>query len=261
MNAITMSAQHHSFLVDLPYFAQWESRHLVGDILAGRIRARDDPRWAKSGARTPEEYEFWSWRACGIACLRMILAGTRGETPSMIELARDLMGIGAFVRQTEGVKGLIYEPFARYLARQFHLRAMPIPQLSIDSALGSLRQGNLVFLASVSAMIRDSDSRPRARGGHLVLVLGVYSGDVVLHNPSGKDVKSQSFARVPMRRFQECFAGKGVAVALPERRLDSGGARILSPLPPFEFPEYSVNGRVTTRMNNVSALGLPRSER
>jgi hypothetical protein len=203
--------------VDLPYFAQWESRELIRDILSGHIRARDDPLWARSGARTPGEYEFWSWRACGIACLRMMLAGTYGETPSMMELARELVDAGAYVPGSGGLRGLIYEPFAQFVGRRFGLRAQPVPQMTLDALLEKLGQGEVVVLASVSSAIRDSSTRPATRGGHLVLVLGASVGDVILHNPSGKGVHSQAFARVPMLRFEECFASRGITVTSGSR--------------------------------------------
>ena len=53
----------------VPYFSQWESPEFVGRFLDGSLRAAADPRWASSGALTPGEYEFWSHKVCGLACL------------------------------------------------------------------------------------------------------------------------------------------------------------------------------------------------
>jgi len=58
----------------VPYFSQWESPELAAEFIDGSRRAADDPRWADSGASTPEEYEFWSHKVCGLACLKMIMA-------------------------------------------------------------------------------------------------------------------------------------------------------------------------------------------
>jgi hypothetical protein len=74
-----------------------------------------------SGAESPEEYEFWSWRSCGIACLRMILE-YHGQTdlPS-VGLARECEEIGGYVRNSDGVRGLIYAPFVEWIRRRFSL--------------------------------------------------------------------------------------------------------------------------------------------
>lgn len=63
----------------VPYYAQWESAALVPDIIGGTLSAADDPLWQRSGAASREEYAFWSWRLCGMACLRMALEGARGQ--------------------------------------------------------------------------------------------------------------------------------------------------------------------------------------
>lgn len=77
-----------SLIHPVPYYAQWESPDLVPDIIAGTLSAADDPLWQKSGAASPEEYAFWSWRLCGMACLRMALDHWRGSAPPAVTLPR-----------------------------------------------------------------------------------------------------------------------------------------------------------------------------
>ena len=42
-----------------PYYSQWESAELVPRFIDGSLRPAEDPRWADSGAQTPEQYEYW----------------------------------------------------------------------------------------------------------------------------------------------------------------------------------------------------------
>src|SRR3990167_6800417 len=81
----------------IPYFSQWESPKLVGKIIERKILARDDQKWKNSGAKSPEEYEYWSWNICGMACLKMILASKFSKNYKMIELAKKCEEYGAYV--------------------------------------------------------------------------------------------------------------------------------------------------------------------
>ncbi|MDZ7911474.1 MAG: hypothetical protein U5O16_06515 [Rhodococcus sp. (in: high G+C Gram-positive bacteria)] len=102
----------------VPYFSQWESPELVDDILSGRIRTEDDPAWSASGTSTPEDYAFWSWRGCGIACLRMVLANSGVLPPPAMVVMRELEAAGAYRRDGDRVAGMIYQPFVEYLSTQ-----------------------------------------------------------------------------------------------------------------------------------------------
>jgi hypothetical protein len=73
---------------NVPYYSQWESPELVGEIVTGRISATEDPLWHRSGAADPAEYAWWAGRLCGVACLRMALHHWYGMTPPPA-IARD----------------------------------------------------------------------------------------------------------------------------------------------------------------------------
>ncbi len=55
----------------VPYYAQVSSVELAEAILTERMPAELDPRWAETGAATPEIYAYWTQRACGVACVKM----------------------------------------------------------------------------------------------------------------------------------------------------------------------------------------------
>jgi hypothetical protein len=202
-----------------PYFAQWESPTLVAAILAGNLRARDDPGWARSGAVSPEDYEYWSWRTCGVACLRMILAWWGVEPPGAVALAKDLLRVGGYVyRPDGGVDGLIYRPVVDYLGARWSIPARVAAPLGLDALHRSVDAGDVV-IASVSPAIRRPGSPPPARGGHLVLVVARTEAALVIHNPSGDTTSTQSAAEVPVEHFEACFAGRGMVVAAPPDRM------------------------------------------
>lgn len=199
---------------DVPYRGQWESPELIADILAGTVRAEDDPLWSRSGARDPGEYEFWSWRACGMACLKMALCHWTGRDRPLVALAKEAMEHGAYVVREDSVQGLIYEPFTRYVAERFGLAARSRPELPVDEIVELVEDGSLV-MASVHASVRWPDSEPPVppgTGGHLVLVVGHTGEELVIHNPSGDRAHSQSFARIRRADFARFYGGRGVTL-------------------------------------------------
>jgi hypothetical protein len=193
----------------IPYFSQWESVELVGSIIRGEMSAGDDPRWRESGAESPEEYAFWSWRVCGMACLRSILA-VRGIRATTVGLAKEVLAAGGYVRRDGGLDGLIYAPFVEYLRTRWELEATVRPQLDIDE-LGALVDRGECVMASVNPRIRRPSDRPERKGGHLVLVHGVAGDSFVLHNPSGDAEESQAYARVSFDDFGFFFAERGIS--------------------------------------------------
>ncbi|MFE7122520.1 C39 family peptidase [Streptomyces sp. NPDC057654] len=195
----------------VPYYAQWESRDLVPAIIAGDLRAADDPLWQKSGAATAEEYAFWSWRMCGMACLRMALDHWRGGAPPSVTLAEECREAGAYVRHADRVDGLIYAPFAAYARRRWDLFAESRPELSAAAVRDELAAGRLVML-SVHPSIRTPGARPETRGGHLVLAVGADDERLLIHNPSGFPDGTQEFTPVPWDELEHVYAGRGVVL-------------------------------------------------
>ncbi|MFF9897998.1 C39 family peptidase [Streptomyces longispororuber] len=193
----------------VPYHAQWASPHLVEDIVTGRIAAREDPAWAAYGAGSPEEYEWWSWRLCGMACLRMALEHFGHPAPSAMELAAECTAAGGYVRHDDGLHGLVYAPFASWVEGRFGLTAEVRPRLAVDEIPSALARGQLAML-SVHPSIRHPQSTPPRTGGHLVLAVGATADSLVFHNPSGYPATSQQYAQVPWTRFADFYAGRGV---------------------------------------------------
>jgi hypothetical protein len=197
--------------VDVPYFSQWESPELAAGFIDGSRRAAADPRWADSGAATPEEYEFWSHKVCGLACLKMIMA-ERGlpVLPTMRLVARALAA-GAYVPDGDRVRGLIYRPFADWVGAEYGISAEVAADLPV-AALTALAAAGTLVIASVHPWIRWPERTPPERGGHLVLVTGIADGLLRLHNPSGLPGLSQRNARLGADDFARFAAGRGIVI-------------------------------------------------
>ncbi|MGW1768426.1 C39 family peptidase [Streptomyces sp. NPDC002073] len=201
---------------EVPYFAQWETPELVAEIVTDRLDAADDPNWRASGADSPEEYRFWSWRVCGMACLRMALTHWGIDAPPNVTLGKEYLEAGAYVPKDGGLHGLIYEPFARHTRARFGLHAESRPHLPLSEVAQQLRAGRLVML-SVHPGVRSADAEPPQRGGHLVLAVGADEESVTIHNPSGWHGTSQEFAAVPWPVMRRYYAERGVLLGPGDR--------------------------------------------
>ncbi|MEU8466059.1 C39 family peptidase [Streptomyces sp. NPDC029003] len=195
----------------VPYFSQWESSALVPGFVSSSVAAADDPLWRSSGAGTAAEYAFWAPRMCGMACLRMALGHFGRPVPASVPLVREALAAGAYVREGDQVQGLIYAPFATWVASRWGLFAEARPRLSVDEVDAEVSRGRLVLL-SVYKTIRTLDPRPAGRGGHLVLAVGSGPDHITIHNPSGFPDHSQRFHRVPKADLGRFFAGRGVVL-------------------------------------------------
>ncbi|MGW0734452.1 glutamate ligase domain-containing protein [Streptomyces sp. NPDC002851] len=219
----------------VPYYAQWASPELVPAIIRGEIPAAEDPLWHTYGADSPETYEWWSWRLCGIACLRMALHhwhGNRDEytAPTAMTLAEECLKAGAYVKRDDGgLDGLIYSPFAAYLRERWDIHAEARPDLPATEIPEHLATGHLVIL-SVHPSIRTLDPEPPRQGGHLVLAVGATQEHVVIHNPSGFPGTSQQFHEVPWPDLDRFYAGRGVILGPPEETRRREGGRTIAVL-------------------------------
>ncbi|MFD3439535.1 C39 family peptidase [Streptomyces sp. NPDC058685] len=204
-------ADHPAIQHAVPYHAQWASPDLVPAIISGAMAAADDPLWPKYGAESPEEYAWWSWRLCGVACLRMALEFWQGTAPTPMALAAECVEAGAYVLREDGLDGLIHAPFAAYAERRWGLYAESRRDLPATDIPELVAAGRLLML-SVHPSIRELDAPPPRRGGHLVLATGVTDEHLLIHNPSGFPGPSQQFARVPWEVLDRYYAGRGVVL-------------------------------------------------
>lgn len=209
-----MRASRSGMAPAAPYFCQWESAQLAGAIIRKELRLEDDPAWRASGARDVDEYARWASHVCGMACLKMVLAAESGRIHPTLELARRSLPYGAYAETDDGaIKGLIYAPFVRFVAREFGLEAEVRVGLRTDE-LAQVMTRARYFIASVHPWIRWPEREPPSKGGHLVLVTRATAQAVIFHNPSGEP-DTQADVCVALADFDRFFAGRGVAILGP----------------------------------------------
>ena len=152
----------------VPYFSQWESPELATRFIADAAALREDPRWARSGARDPAEYARWANHLCGMACVKMLLAARTGRVWPILELARGATAHGAYVESGEDIRGLIYAPCVDFL-RAAHGIESEIVTGADAAELPRIMARAAFFIASVHPWIRTPERAPPKRGGRLCL--------------------------------------------------------------------------------------------
>ena len=197
--------------IPLPYFSQFESRELISDILAKKLLAQDDPKWQKSGATSKKEYALWSRNACGMACLKMILAYKIKKQIPIVTLGKRCKEFGGY--KGKKLEGLFYAPFLKFVKNDFGLDGRIISPIIVPDIFTALDKGNLV-IASVSPHIDTPNASANHNGGHLVPVIGydTHKKTLTYHDPSGAAKETQENVTVSVKHFQNFFAYKGVII-------------------------------------------------
>jgi hypothetical protein len=206
----------------VPYYAQVASPDLAALIFDGVILPEEDPRWAESGAQTPQEYAYWVDRGCGVVCVKMCIEALGGPHLPLVEWARAGLKIDGYRiqhkpdGQVEEI-GWIHKSLAALCnAAGLEAEARPAKPFEIVSAL----RGGQMVIASVSHQIGTSAPVTK-RGGHLVVVVGAeVQGEepsaFLLNNPSGRQPHLQAGARIEITRFLAGYTGRVITVGKPE---------------------------------------------
>ncbi|MDR3125512.1 MAG: hypothetical protein LBU20_00330 [Candidatus Nomurabacteria bacterium] len=195
---------------------QWASPKLVSDILDGRVKAADDPNWRDFGFATTADYDFWSWRICGLMCVKAVLdAYHLAERETVASLTEKGVALGGYkVKQDEG---WFYAPLVK-LARSFGLMGQVYGALSLEEIATAILDNHFIIASVHPGVIRgDLDRNPHDGKGHLVLTHGfrwdgVAISGFFINNPSGRTAKTQQKAFIPIKNFREAFAGKGFSL-------------------------------------------------
>ncbi|MBU9847597.1 C39 family peptidase [Rahnella ecdela] len=195
----------------VPYFSQWEDPDCAAGIIAGDIQLSDISLWPRSGAADQQEFIEWANHVCGMCCLKMVLAAISGNVVPVLKLTYQSLSYGAYIREGDNIKGLIYAPFVEYVRNELGLEAQVKVDISAHEIAGQLEEHRF-FIASVHPSVRIPESTPPRRGGHLVLVTRADEQSVTFHNPSGHDLSTQQDVTLPVETFERFFAGRGISL-------------------------------------------------
>lgn len=202
------------------YVSQYASRERVDEFLESPTSLAEDGRWAAAGFSTADEYAYWAPRACGAACLKMLL-DVAGPQLSLAEVVRIGVSAGAY-----GDQGWIYDPMVQLL-RERGLESRVFAHRSVDFVAREIAAQRCVIASVNPRVIRaepvEGDVIP---GGHLIVVIGyrLENGEVTgffIHNPSGRTREHQERYFSNLGQFARAYAGRGISVALqPSVTLD-----------------------------------------
>ncbi len=200
---------------NVPYFSQWESPHLVKQILEGDISTDDDPNWKNSGAKNEQEYHDWSWAGCAMACTKMIIAHHANRTIPLVKLGKKCVEYGGYTLPLKDSVGLLYRPYATYVQKECGWKATIKGGMPLIQVMHELSRGNYV-LASVSPQIRHPQSKPTSKTGHLILVLGYdkIKQELYFHNPSGLSESTQNYAAISFKNFKKFYGSQGIVITV-----------------------------------------------
>jgi hypothetical protein len=202
----------------VPYYAQVASPDLAAQIFGGQMPPEQDPRWAESGAETPDEYAYWVERACGVACVQMCVKALGGPSRTLVDWAREGVAIGGYLIETgpDGLpreRGWIHKALAALIEREgFFAEPRPADSEEIAAQLGRDR----MVIASVSYEVGTHEPVTK-RGGHLVVITGLDRNArgvtaFVINNPSGRTPNMQLNACIPAERFLSGYTGRVIVV-------------------------------------------------
>lgn len=182
----------------------------------------DVDRWREDGFSSEQDSRDWSDRACGIACMAMVLDHFGAESVPMADLLRRARTAGA-----HSPRGWIHYRLADLL-REHGVDAAAVvaptgPELA-GFLTDALAQGPVIASVTLGLPV---DGR---RGGHLILLTGLTHGTTtgpVLDPVTSPGVASPVMhfndpstwgrrnARVPLARFAASFSGRAVLTAHP----------------------------------------------
>jgi len=211
MSVNSVNQRAFATLSGIPYFSQWEDPDCAAGIIAGELELSDIKLWAQSGASTQQEFIEWANHVCGMCCLKMVLAAVSGKVVPVLNLTQRSLPYGAYVRDGDNIKGLIYAPFVEYVRQELGMTAVVKVGIAAEDIAAQMVDHRF-FIASVHPSVRIPETVPPRKGGHLVLVTRADREFVTFHNPSGHDISTQQDVTLPVKVFARVFAGRGISL-------------------------------------------------
>ncbi len=179
---------------------------------------------AAYGAKDSDEFSFWAWRNCGIACVKMILdTHEKCHGKNMMKLTREGMDLGGYILY-EGKnfvdKGWFHHSLVSLL-QKYGSSAIMKKWQTIDSIATDIL-GNKSVIISVLVpgrkhIVENGSFKPKPNakfGGHLLLATGIkMRGKKVVglyvHDPRGLE-NYQANTYILASTFKKIFSGRTI---------------------------------------------------
>jgi hypothetical protein len=178
--------------------------------------------WVADGYPSAEIAEHWAERACGIACLKMVLDGyfqgsVSYEQPKFWELLEKGLKAKAYCDRGWIHKGLLD------LAESYGLVGKCHRNITTDD-LYAMVSGGSVCIASVTVGFRggqqDENGKVIPKGGHLIIAHGIEMGrdsrNMICHHPSSHGSWNWPNRSVPLETWKSSFSGNAIEFAWPD---------------------------------------------
>ncbi len=176
------------------------------------------------GARDSEEFTFWAWRDCGIACVKMIL-DLEGKTENLtiMDLTREGIDLKGYILYENGIfvdKGWFHQSLAKLLDNHGVVARVKRWQ-TIESVASDIMKNKKVILSvrvpGRSHIKEDGSFLPKddsRSSGHLILVTGVKMArkkvlGIYAHDPRGLE-RYQKDTYITTNEFGRIFSGRTI---------------------------------------------------
>lgn len=178
----------------------------------------------KFGADDASEFSFWSWRNCGIACVKMILSvKKRAGKKKIMDLTKECIGYGGYTLYENAVfvdRGWFHHALTTLLEKN-DVKAKMKKWQSIDSVASDIANDRLTILSvsipgrkdiTPDGLFESISGKPNV--GHLVLATGfrVKDNEVVglfVHDPRGLE-SYQADLFIPKHIFERIFSNRSI---------------------------------------------------
>lgn len=176
------------------------------------------------GAKDAEEFSFWAWRNCGIACVKMVLdVSEKAKNKSIMDLTNEGIELGGYILYENKKfvdKGWFHHALVALL-KKHKVFARTKKWQTIESVAHDIISNKLVILSVLVPGRRHIEEdgsfslKPGGKtGGHLLLATGVRMlGKQVLgifaHDPRGLE-KYQQDTFIPAHVFKRIFTNRTI---------------------------------------------------
>ena len=171
-----------------------------------------------AGFRSKAEAEYWQDRACGMACLRMVLDGFR-RTDGKVDVPP--LGVLVYEGVAAGVycdRGWVHQGLAD-LATRYGVHAEAKRKATVQNIIAELKRGR-PCIASVTVRFKtvrvSTDGTILPAGGHLCVVLGWTEQEhrvtsAVVNHPSKCAKYDWERKSIQIDDFEKAFSGSFIA--------------------------------------------------